>query len=141
MIRSDKDPTLGNMTNVDWNDPELRRLLETAEALRVDKRGLHGARAVHLRMGATRPTGPDGRALLVGETDGVLRILFHQTLPIGRVVSLNRDPAAALGGAWQVCSVLSCRAGARQDDARHAVYVLDLQAQRSHERSSHTAGA
>ncbi len=138
MIRSDKDPTLGNMTNVDWNDPELRRLLETTEALRVDKRGVHGGRAVHLRMGAT---GPDGRALLVGEADGLLRILFHQALPIGRVVSLNRDPGAALGGAWQICNVLSCRAGARQDDARHAVFVVDLQAQRSHERSSHTVGA
>ncbi|WP_018915053.1 hypothetical protein [Thiomonas sp. FB-6] len=133
MTRNDKDPTLGNMTNVDWNDPELRSLLAATEALRVDKRGSYGARAVHLRMGAG--AGPEGRALLVGETDGVLQMLFDQTLPIGRIVSLNRDPGAALGGTWETCSVLSCRRGARQDDARHAIYVLELQAQRAQERS------
>ena len=133
MTRNDKDPTLGNMTNVDWNDPELRRLLAATETLRVDKRGSHGARPVHVRMGAG--AGPEGRALLVGETDGVLQMLYDQTLAIGRIVSLNRDPGAALGGAWETCSVLSCRRGARQDDARHALYVLELQAQRAQERS------
>ncbi len=133
MIRSDKDPTLGNMTNVDWETPELRKLLEATETLRVDQRGSYGARAVHLRQGAGG-SGPEGRALLVGESDGVLRLLYDQALPIGRIVSLNREPGAALGGAWQTCSVLSCRGGAREHDAGRAVYVLDLQAQRHQER-------
>jgi hypothetical protein len=133
MIRSDKDPTLGNMTNVDWEAPEVRKLLEATETLRVDKRGAYGARAVHLRQGAGGG-GPEGRALLVGESDGVLRLLYDQALPIGRIVSLNREPGAALGGAWQTCSVLACRGGAREHDSGHAVYVLDLQAQRHPER-------
>lgn len=128
MIRGDKDPTLDNMTNVDWDDPALSSLLAATQALRVDKRGAYGERAAHLRMGGG---GPEHPALLVGEADGVLRVLFDQPLALGRIVSLNRDPGAVLGGGWQACSVLTCRGGARQEDAQRAIYLIELQLQRS----------
>lgn len=131
MMRNDKDPTLGKMTEVDWEDPAVSRLLEATETLRLDNRGTQPARAVHLRLGAAG-TGADRRALLVGDFDGhVLRVLFDQALPQGQLVSIRRDGHALLGETWDTCSVVACRSGERREDAGRPIYLLELQAQRA----------
>ncbi len=131
MIRDDKDPTLGRMTEVDWDDPELRQLLESTETLRLDNRGTHTASVVHLRPGAAGQ-GADSRALLVGETGNRLRLLFDQALAPGRMIALNRTAGAAGASGWELCSVVDCRAGSRRDDESRAVFVIELQVQRAH---------
>jgi hypothetical protein len=132
MMRNDKDPTLGHMTQVDWDDPQISRLLEATETLRLDNRGTHPARAVHLRLGAAGG-GVDRRALLLGDSKGnVLRVLFDQALSLGQLVSVQRDTGAAPGAAWDTCSVVACRPGERREDSGRAIFVIELQAQRNH---------
>lgn len=131
MMRNDKDPTLGRMTEVDWDDPRVSRLLESTDTLRVDNRGTARAQAVHLRLGPAG-TGAEGRGLLVGESDGhVLRLLFDQAVPAGRLVSIQRDSRGPMGVTWHTCSVISCRAGERREDTGRTLYVIELQAQRT----------
>ena len=89
MNRDDKDPTLGRMTEVDWDDPDLQRLLESTETFRLDNRGTSPASVVHLRPGAAGQ-GADFRALLVGETGNRLRLLFDQALAPGSMIALHR---------------------------------------------------
>ena len=130
MNRDDKDPTLGRMTEVDWDDPDLQRLLESTETFRLDNRGTSPASVVHLRPGAAGQ-GADFRALLVGETGNRLRLLFDQALAPGSMIALHRAAGAA-GGTWESCSVVDCRAGSRRDDQGRAIFVIELQAQRGH---------
>lgn len=132
MMRNDKDPTLGRMTQVDWDDPDLSRLLDSTETLRLDNRGTHPARAVHLRLGPGG-SGQDRRGLLVSDSNaGVRRILFDQPLARGQIISVHRAVAADLRGQWETCSVVDCRGGTRAQDTGRAIYVIDLQAQRLH---------
>ena len=127
MIRRDNDPTVGNMTEVDWTDPQVSTLLAATDTFRLDNRGTHAAEAVQLRSGGS---GPERPALLVGEAAGrVLRVLYDQALPAGHVVALKRDRGGAIGTEWEMCSVISCRPGARAQDTALAIHVLELQAQ------------
>ncbi len=132
MMRDEKDPTLGRMTQVDWTDPELSRLLESTQTLRLDNRGTRRARAVHLRVGSGG-AGIDQRALQVGDAEAsVLRLLFDHPLAIGQLVSLKRADDGAMGRDWETGSVLACRPGARQEDAARALFIIDLKIQREH---------
>jgi hypothetical protein len=116
MNQYDKPPSANT---VDWDDPQLQRLLSKTEGWSLDNRGVFSPVSceVHVGWGA----GAGRPATLVYEQPGVMVVATTSIIPKGEQVRVDRVQAGTLRSTWGV--VVDGREGRREEDRAHGLHV------------------
>jgi hypothetical protein len=104
---------------VDWDDPQLQKLLSKTESWTLDNRGAFTATNVQIHVGWGASGGR--HALLVWESDQVMVLETRFLLPQGEQVRVDRVQAGTARTVW--AAVVEGREGFREEDRKNGVYV------------------
>lgn len=104
---------------VDWDSPDLKKLLDKTAGWGLDNRGVYSPVACELQVGWGAGVGR--AATLVYERDGVMVVETDFAIPRGEHVRVDRFQAGAMRSSWGL--VADGRAGHRDEDRANGVYV------------------
>lgn len=113
------DVTVGH---VDWDDPQINRLLEKAGDWNIDHRSHLPPQRVQIRVicgwSANDVSKP---ALLISDTDGIMLLATQTPLPHGEEVQVNSETGGITRTRWGV--VIEEREGQRQEDRAQGLFL------------------
>lgn len=119
MSRDKKSP-YGN--SVDWNNADLKALLDKTEGWGLDNRGVYSPVACELHIGWGASTGRS--ATLVYEREGVMVVETTFIIPQGEHVRVDRLQYGTPRSTWG--TVIEGREGFRAEDRANGIYVYWL---------------
>ncbi|WP_130618979.1 hypothetical protein [Dyella amyloliquefaciens] len=118
----DKTRSDVSVGTVDWDAPQLNRLLEKVDDWNIDHRSHLPPQHVQIRIvcgwSANDVSKP---ALLVSDVDGVMLLATHAPLPHGEEVQVNSETGGIARTRWGV--VIEEREGLRQEDRAEGLFL------------------
>lgn len=111
--------TPGSGSTVDWNSPDLQKLLAKTADWGLDNRGVYTPTACELHVGWGAGVGRD--ATLVYERDGIMVVETTFAIPQGESVRVDRIGNGGLRSTWGV--VADGRQGNRVEDQTNGIWV------------------
>ena len=109
---------------VDWNDPQLQKLLGKTDGWSLDNREVQPRRNVQIKIGwqaaSCRP------AVLVWKRESAMVIETAFTIPVGEYVRIDTDSGDSARSLWGV--VAEARPGRREQDAANGIHIHWLHA-------------
>lgn len=116
MNQYDKPPS-ANI--VDWDDPQLQKLLSKTEGWSLDNRGVFSPVPCELHVGWGAGAGRPAR--LVYEQPGVVVVATQTIIPKGEQVRVDRVQGGTLRSTWGV--VVDGREGRREEDRARDIQI------------------
>lgn len=117
-----KERSRVTVSDVDWEDPRLKGLLDKTEGLSIDQRSGEPPVEVSIRIvGGWESSAGDKPALLVAHVDGTLVLATHFPLPHGGEVQVTGIPGAGPDARWAV--VTEEREGSRAEDRDKGIFL------------------
>lgn len=107
---------------VDWDDPELQKLLGKTAGWGLDNREIHPRQPVQIQVGWKAASG--NPATLVWTKDQVMVLEVDFEIPSGEFVRIDEHYGAGVRSVWGV--VVEGRPGKRDDDRRNGVNIYWL---------------
>ncbi|WEN16205.1 hypothetical protein PY254_05930 [Rhodanobacter sp. AS-Z3] len=104
---------------VNWDDPDLKSLLDKTDGWGLDNRGVFDPVECELHVGWG--AGAARSATLVYEANGVLVIEADFIIPVSEHVRIDYMQAGALRSSWG--TVAEARAGKRVEDHANGIHV------------------
>lgn len=114
-----RNRTPGSGNTVDWDNPELRKLLDKTAGWGLDNRGVYSPMACELHVGWG--AGAGRLAKLVYERDGAMVVETAFAIPAGESVRVDRFIGGTMHSVWGV--VADGREGNRAEDRANGIWV------------------